>query len=44
MHNTLLANARCKVAQALVGQKALAISDNMTGKEEIIDIRCAIKH
>jgi predicted DNA-binding protein (UPF0251 family) len=25
----LLAGARCKVAQALVGQKALAISDNM---------------
>ena len=30
----LLANARCKVAQALVGQKALAISCNMPGKEE----------
>jgi len=40
----LLANARCKVAQALVGQKALAISGNMTGKEEITDIRSAIKH
>ena len=31
----LLANARCKVAQALVGQKGLAISGNMSGKEEI---------
>jgi uncharacterized protein len=31
----LLANARCKVAQGLVGQKALAISGNMPGKEEI---------
>jgi predicted DNA-binding protein (UPF0251 family) len=40
----LLANARCKVAQALVGQKALAISGNMTGNEEITDIRSAIKH
>jgi uncharacterized protein len=30
----LLASARCKVAQALVGQKALAISGNMPGKEE----------
>jgi uncharacterized protein len=31
----LLASARCKVAQALVGQKALAISGDMAGKEEI---------
>ncbi len=31
----LLSNARCKVAQALVGQKALAISGHMPGKEEI---------
>jgi predicted DNA-binding protein (UPF0251 family) len=32
----LLAIARCKVAEALVGQKALAISGSMPGKEEII--------
>jgi len=31
----LLANARCKVARALVDQKALAISEVMPGKEEI---------
>lgn len=31
----LLANARCKVAQALVGQKALAISGAMSGKENV---------
>ena len=31
----MLANARRKVARALVGQKALAISGNMTLKEEI---------
>lgn len=30
----LLANARFKVAQALVGQKALAISGNMQENEE----------
>jgi len=30
----LLASARSKVAQALVGQKALAISGNMPEKEE----------
>lgn len=29
----LLASARCKVAKALVGQKALAISADMPGKE-----------
>ena len=29
----LLASARCKVAQALVGQKALAISGNKPGQE-----------
>lgn len=32
----LLADARCKVAQALVGQKALAISGSVPGKEESI--------
>jgi uncharacterized protein len=32
----LLASARCKVAQALVGQKALAISGNIQEKEKII--------
>ncbi|KAB0667723.1 DUF134 domain-containing protein [Oryzomonas japonica] len=31
----LLANARFKVAQALVGQKALAISGNMQENEEL---------
>jgi predicted DNA-binding protein (UPF0251 family) len=31
----LLAGARCKVAQALVGQKALAISGNMPEKEKV---------
>jgi uncharacterized protein len=30
----LLASARLKVAEALVGQKALAISGNQTGSEE----------
>ena len=30
----LLTNARCKVAQALVGQKALAISGNVPGTGE----------
>ena len=30
----LLASARSKVAQALVGQKALAISGNVTGKAD----------
>ena len=33
----LLAVARCKVAQALVGQKALAISSNMPGSEKLLD-------
>lgn len=30
----LLASARCKVARALVGQKALAVSGAMQEKEE----------
>lgn len=30
----LLSNARCKVAQALAGQKALAISGNIPEKED----------
>ena len=34
----LLANARRKVAQALVGQKALAISGSMTLKDEITSL------
>ena len=33
----LLASARCKVAQALVGQNALAISGIMAGKDELTD-------
>lgn len=32
----LLADARCKVAQALVGQKALEISGSVPGKEESV--------
>ena len=32
----LLSSARCKVAGALVGQKALAISGNMPGKEMLL--------
>lgn len=32
----LLAGARCKVARALVGQKALAISGSMPGKENLL--------
>ena len=35
----LLASARCKVAQALVGQKALAISGNMAEIDETIGSR-----
>ena len=33
----LLASARCKVAQVLVGQKALAISGTAQEKQEIND-------
>jgi predicted DNA-binding protein (UPF0251 family) len=32
----LLAGARCKVAGALVGQKALAISGSMPGKKAVL--------
>jgi len=31
----LLSAARCKVARALVGQKALAVSDNQVGDEDV---------
>lgn len=31
----LLSSARCKVARALAGQKALAISDNNPGAEDV---------
>ena len=39
----LLASARRKVAQALVGQKALAIAGNDSGKEILADNECPPK-